>query len=329
MREIRVASIQPLNQEHLAPFEGERDRAQGREKVAANLEMAVTLLSRAGSLGCDIACYPEDIQGIAHYGYYRDDLELFSGFVERVPGPASERIAAVARQHHMHVVFGTYAREDDGIYNTAVLMGREGEIIGTYRKVQLPGVERWEVRAGDGFPVFETDFGVVGMLICYDIMFPEPARALALNGAEILFNPTMGYHTQYQCHDNGLLRVRMRALDNFVPVVVSLCGQGSVIVDSDGTVLAQARAAKEEVITAAIDLDATPMDHSQWEILTGTADVKARFFQERRPQLYRDLVAPHPPVLARYTGEGKRLISSPEEIRAAYEEIRRRWSPAP
>lgn len=326
MREIRVSCIQPLTQQHLSPFEGERDRDQGRQKIEANLEMAVRLLSEAGAGGCDIACYPEDIQGIAHYGYYRDDPELFRGFVETVPGPVTERVSAVARRHNMHIVFGTYEREGGAIYNCAVLVGRGGELVGKYHKVQLPAVERWEVKPGYGFPVFEADFGVVGMLVCYDLMFPEPARALVLNGAEILFNPTMGYHTEYQCEGNGLMRVRMRALDNFVPVVVSLCGGGSVIVDSDGTVLAEARPDTEEVISAAVDLDRTPMDHSQWEVLTGTADVKARYLQERLPGLYGDLTATRPAVLDRYREQGKRLISTPEEIRAAYEEIRRRWS---
>jgi predicted amidohydrolase len=289
--------------------------------------MACRLLSQAGERGCDIACYPEDVQGIAHYGYYLDDSGLFTDFVETVPGPATERIAEVAKRRRMNVVFGVYERVDDAIRNAAVLMGRDGEIIGKYHKVHLPAVESWSVQRGDGFPVFEADFGTVGMLICYDLMFPEATRALVLNGAEILFNPTMAYHVPYQCESNGLMRVQMRAIDNFVPVAVSLCGGGSVIVDSDGRVLAHARPEKEEIIAATIDLDGTPVDRTHWDVLSGTADVKARFLQERVPDAYGDLTAARPCVLERYHAKGKSILSTPDEFRAAYEEIHRRWSP--
>lgn len=326
MREIRVGSVQPLRMAHLSPFQGETDRGRARQMVEENVDLACRLLAQAGSAVCDIACYPEDIQGIAHYGYYLDDIELFTRFVETVPGPTTERVAAVAKRHSMNVVFGIFERDGDTLCNAAVLVGRKGEVLGKYRKMHLPAVEGWSLTHGDGFPVFETDFGVVGMLICYDIMFPEAARCLVLNGAEILFNPTMSYEGPGQCEGNGLMRVRMRALDNFAPIVVSLCGRGTIIVDSDGSIRAQARPGREEIIAATIDLDGTPVDHSQWELFTGTADVKARFLQERRPEVYGDLTAARPPVLRRYQGKGKRLRSTPQETREAYEEIKRRWS---
>jgi predicted amidohydrolase len=323
MREIRVASIQPLGQPKMDVFGGERDRAVGRKKVEENLDLACRLLDQAGRAGCDIAAYPEDIQGIAHYGYWYGEPDLFLGYVETIPGPTTERISEVAARHHMHVVYGTYERIGDRVYNTAVLTGREGEIIGTYHKVQLPDVERWMVTPGDSFAVFETDFGVVGMMICYDINFPEPARCLALNGAELLFHPTMGYSMPGQCEGNGLMRARMRAIDNFVPLVISTCGSDSVIVNSDGTVLALARPRAEEIIAATIDLDGTPMDHSQWELITGVADMKARILQERRPEMFAALADPEPAVLGRY--REMPLKSTPAQRQEVFEELRRRW----
>jgi predicted amidohydrolase len=324
MREIRVGSIQPSGQPKMNVFGGERDRDLGRRKKEENLDMACRLLARAGEAGCDIVAYPEDIQAIAHYGYYYAEPDLFAGYVESIPGPTTERVSEVAEKHNMHVVFGTYERIGDAIYNTAVLMGRTGEIIGKYHKVQLPDVERWSVTHGDSFPVFETDFGTVGMMICYDINFPEVARCLTLNGAELLFHPTMGYSMPGQCEGNGLMRVRMRAIDNFTPVVVATCGRDTVIVDSDGTVLAMGRPEAEDIIFATIDLDGTPMDHSQWELITGVADVKARLLQERRPELFTPLTDPRPRVLERY--RDKPLKSTPEQRQEVFEELYRRWS---
>ncbi|HZP82923.1 MAG TPA: carbon-nitrogen hydrolase family protein [Chthonomonadaceae bacterium] len=132
MREIRVSSVQPLRQPHLSPFQGERDRERARQLVEENVAMTCRLLSEAGSAGCDIVCYPEDMQGIAHYGYYLDDPELLTGFLETVPGPTTERIAQVARRHNMNVVFGIFERDGEHIYNTAVLLGRNGELLGKY-----------------------------------------------------------------------------------------------------------------------------------------------------------------------------------------------------
>ena len=323
MREIRVGSIQPLEQPKMNVFGGERDRGLGRRKIEENLTLACRLLDEAGRMGCDIVCYPEDIQAIAHYGYYYAEPDLFADYVDAIPGPTTERVSEVARRHDMHVVFGTYERIGDRLYNTAVLLNREGDIVGKYHKVQLPDVERWSVTPGDSFPVFETEFGTVGMMICYDINFPEPARCLALNGAELLFHPTMGYDMPGQCEGNGLMRVRMRAIDNFVPVVVATCGRDTVIVNSDGTALSMGRPDTEDIIFATVDLDATPMDHSQWELITGVADVKARLFQERRPEMFATLTDPRPPVLERY--RDMPLKSTSEQRREVFEELRRRW----
>jgi predicted amidohydrolase len=324
MREIRVGCIQPLGQPKASAFGGETDRAFGRQKIEENLALASRLLGQAGAAGCDIVAYPEDIQAIAHYGYFHPEPDLFAGYVEQIPGPVTDRVAEVASKYHMHVVFGTYERVGEAIYNTAVLMGREGQILGKYHKTQLPDIERWSTTPGDSFPVFETDFGTVGMMICYDINFPEVARCLSLNGAELLFHPTMGYDLPGQCEGSGLVRARARALDNFVPLVISTCGSDSVIVNSDGNVLALGRPNKEDLLLATLDLDATPMDHSQWELITGVADVKARLLQERRPATFGALVDPNPPVLKRYASTP--LNTDPAQRQAIFEELYRRWT---
>jgi hypothetical protein len=96
-----------------------------------------------------------------------------------------------------------------------------------------------------------------------------------------------------------------------------------VIADSDGTVLAMARPDAEDVVAATIDLDATPHDHSQWEVITGVADMKARIFQERRPEAFAPIVTPRPPVLKRY--HDTPLKSTPEQRQEVFAWLRREW----
>lgn len=323
MREIRVTSIQPLEQPRIEAPHDEHNRELGQKAIEKNLDLASRLLTQAGEAGCDIVVYPEDLQAIGHYLYYID-TSFFASFVESIPGPTSDRISEVAARHHMHVVYTQYERIGECVYNAAVLVGRRGEIIGKYHKVQMPTTERWGVTHGDSFPVFPTDFGVVGIMVCYDIDFPEIARCLTLNGAELLFCPTMGISMPGQCEGNGLMRVRMRAIDNFVPLAVATCRQDSVIVDKDGTVVAMARPGREDVISATMDLDAKVEDHSEWELITGLADFKARIMQERLPEVYGLLTNAQPPALERYRETPIR--PAPKPRRALFEQLYRRWA---
>jgi predicted amidohydrolase len=326
LRKVVVSSIQPKSRDSLDPFQGQTDRVLAHEKMNRNIDMAINLMSKAGEGKPDIICYPEDIQSIAHYGYFLGDIDLFTGLIQTVPGPITERISEVAKKYNMNIVFGIFEKERDCYYNTGVLMNREGKIIGKYRKVQLPAAERWALTRGDDFPVFDTDFGTVGIMICYDIMFPEPARALTLNGAEIIFNPTMGYHTSMQCKNNGLIRTQARALDNFVPIVVSIAGRGSLIIGSDGSVLAESVPNQEDIISATIDLDANLLDMSHQSVLTGISDLKARYILERVPQAYHVIIQTEPPLAKKYIKRGTILKSTIKENWEAFEYIRNRWS---
>src|SRR5262249_16425265 len=103
------------------------------------------------------------------------------------PGPTTEYFGSLAQKHALHIVLSLYEREDDAVYNTAVLLGPEGDLIGKYRKVCLPHLEiEWGVTPGKEYPVFETKLGKIGMMICYDGFFPEVARELTNRGAEII-----------------------------------------------------------------------------------------------------------------------------------------------
>ena len=154
----------------------------------------------------DIVCLGEGITLIGHNA-------TFPALAEPIPGPTTERLGTKARQHHMYIVAGVYEREGDVLYNTAVLIDRQGKVAGKYRKVYLPREEiEGGLTPGNIYPVFETDFGRIGMMICWDSQYADPARALAVQGAEIIFLPIWGgYSTLMQA----------RALENHVYLVTA------------------------------------------------------------------------------------------------------------
>jgi predicted amidohydrolase len=166
---------------------------------AANLEKIEANVREAASQGVDIVAFPEEAligaggcdacsRQVEHCDYHHD-------LAETVPGPSSERIAEVARELDIHVVFGLAERDanDPGVlYNAAAFVGPDG-IQGTYRKLHLGSLpwvtEGVTFRPGNALPVFETRFGPVGVIICYDFWFnPELTRLLALKGARVILN---------------------------------------------------------------------------------------------------------------------------------------------
>jgi predicted amidohydrolase len=158
---------------------------------------------------------------------------------EAIPGPSTAYFSALARKHQMYIVVGLMEREGALVYNVAVLIGPDGRIIGKYRKVCLPrGEIEGGITPGSDYPVFETALGKIGMMVCYDGFFPEVARELAKNGAEVIAWPVWG------C--NPLL-ARARACENHVYVVSSTFTElasnwmVSAVFDHSGEIIAQAK----------------------------------------------------------------------------------------
>jgi hypothetical protein len=204
-----------------------------------------------------------------------------------------ERLGNAAASHRMYLIVCSDAFDSDGrVYNTSFLLGRDGKELGRYRKVNLPMPEQRSAR-GKEFPVFATpDLGTVGMLICYDMVFPEAARCLALQGADIVFHPTLG-GAAIGDEEISLAAFRTRAVDNFIYLVVAMRGEGSMIISPQGKILAKAQGADALAIA---DID--PLGGREGgDAFNTQRDMRGRLFRERVPQAYGVLTDPDPPVL--------------------------------
>jgi len=286
---IRVAAIQ--TKQRTIPYRV-ADTAEALCRADANIEELVALAERAGDMGCDIVAFPEDTLGTLEWeaGHWDDAEDLLA--------PAEERMLAqlgrAAKAHSMHCIVCNDCAHKGKVYNTAILIGRNGEEIGRYRKVQLPLHEQSRAR-GKGFPVFEADgVGTVGMCICYDMVFPETTRALALAGADIVFHSTLG-GAAMASEEVSLAAFRTRAVDNFVYVVVAFRGGGSLIIGPKGEILADGGREPDAIVTADID---PAGGREAGDSLGGmTEDFRARLFRERVPSAYGILMEQHPPAL--------------------------------
>ena len=165
---------------------------------AANVERAVAGIREAAGRGAQVVCLPELFR--TQYFCQREDAALFD-LAEPIPGPTSERMAAVAKELGVVVVASLFERRAAGVYhNTAVTLYADGRLAGRYRKMHIPDdplyYEKFYFTPGDlGFHAVDTSVGKVGTLVCWDQWYPEGARLTALAGADVLFYPTaIGWH---------------------------------------------------------------------------------------------------------------------------------------
>ena len=169
---VRVACIQ------MGPRFGE---------TAANVAHSLTLIEQAADAGAQLLVLPE----LANTGYVFETRAEALGLAEPVPGgPTTDAWVEIAARRNLHIVAGITEREGTALYNSAVVIGPQG-YIGTYRKMHLWGAENLFFEPGNnGFPVFHTAIGRIGVAICYDGWFPETYRLQALQGADIVCVPT-------------------------------------------------------------------------------------------------------------------------------------------
>jgi len=213
-----------------------------------NLDLYCQQIDEAGRLKLDIVCLPEAITMV---GTGKD----VNAVAEPIPGPSTQQLGEAARRNNLWVVAGLTERDGPLVYNTAVLLDRKGQLAGKYRKVHLPR-EEWlkGIAPGTEYPVFQTDFGVIAIQICYDWFFPEIDTIFALRGAEIVFAPTWGTtFPDKEGRVEGESVFRVRARDNGIYLVPSVFDGSSMVIDPLGRILASNKG-QTGVFWAEVDL---------------------------------------------------------------------------
>ena len=267
------------------------------EEIAQNMKKTAERIAQAAEMGAQIIC----LQELYRTRYFPQQKNLDAkGLAESIPGESTKLFSELAKKHKIVIIAPLFEKGQNGkFYNSAVVINANGEIMGTYRKAHIPYdpyfYEKDYFEAGDsGYQVYDTAFARVGVLICYDQWFPEPARINALKGAEIIFYPTaIGYvkgctSEDGDWHDAWKTVQRAHAIANGVHVAaVNRVGEegelefwgGSFVCDSFGKVIKEASTTKEEVVVAQIDLSKNKRIQEGWG-----------FLKNRRPDTYNPLV---------------------------------------
>lgn len=268
---------------------------------AANLEKALAQINEAAQQGANIVSTQELF--LSQYFCQTEDHSNFE-LAETIPGPSTRALSALARDRGIVIIASLFEKRTAGIYhNTAVVIDADGEIIGRYRKMHIPDdpkyYEKFYFTPGDlGFQSFESRYGRVGVLVCWDQWFPEAARLTALTGAEIIFYPTaIGWHPAERDefgrsqHSSWETIQRSHAIANGVYVAVAnrvghegdrddgitFWGQ-SFISDPAGEVIKRGEMDPEQIVIAEIDLSRLDVQRTHWP-----------FLRDRRIDAYQDL----------------------------------------
>jgi N-carbamoylputrescine amidase len=262
-----------------------------------NLERALEKIRQAAALGAQVICLPELFQ--TQYFCQRQDAALFD-LAEKIPGPVTERLAALAKQLGIVLIASLFEKRAAGVYhNTATLFDADGKLLGLYRKMHIPDdplyYEKYYFTPGDlGFRAFDTARGRLGTLVCWDQWYPEGARLTALQGANVLFYPTaIGWHPSEKeafgvaQHDAWRTIQRAHAIANGVYVAaVNRVGHetgdvrgvraegkglefwgGSFLSDPFGRVIAEASQDQEEILLGEINLQILEDTRRNWPFL--------------------------------------------------------------
>ncbi len=269
---------------------------------AENLKKTLELTAQAAKKGAKIICTQELFR--SQYFCQSEDHDYFK-LAEPIPGPSTVAFQKLARKHKVVIIASLFEKRSSGLYhNTAVIIDADGKLLGIYRKMHIPDdplfYEKFYFTPGDtGFKAWQTKYGKIGVLICWDQWYPEGARLTALQGAEILFYPTaIGWHpkekVEYGPNQHGAWEISHRghavangcyvAAVNRIGTEKPIGGDGlefwgqSFVAGTSGQILAKASVDREEILLVPVDLDKVDVTRTHWP-----------FLRDRRIDAYGDI----------------------------------------
>lgn len=265
-----------------------------REHQLAMLEAHVPFIKKAGKEKVNILCFQELFTG--PYFCPSQDTKWYD-MAEEIPnGPTTTTMCEFAKKYGMVIIVPIYEIDMTGVYyNTAAVINADGTYLGKYRKNHIPQVkgfwEKFFFKPGNlGYPVFKTMYGNVGVYICYDRHFPDGARCLGLNKADIVFNPsaTVAGLSEYlwkieqpaHAVANGYFVCAINRTGTEAPWNIGEFYGTSYVVNPKGQIIKEASRNKDELLTCEINLDEIKEIRNLWQ-----------FYRDRRPETYKELVA--------------------------------------
>lgn len=269
-----------------APFDENTSMADIKE---ANIVKHEDMVRKAGESGVQILC----LQELFTAPYFAAEQEKkWYGLTECVPGPTTDRFAKLAKEYNMVIILPIFEKSQQGIYyNTAAVIDADGEYLGKYRKNHIPHAlpgfwEKFYFTPGNlGYPVFKTKYAKIGVYICYDRHFPEGARALALNGAEIIFNPSATisgfrehlWKIEQPAHTiaNGVFFGAINRVGEEAPWKTGHFFGTSYFCNPFGEIMVEGSRDQDEIVIGDLDLDLITEARDSWQ-----------FFRDRRPETY-------------------------------------------
>lgn len=269
-----------------------------------NLKKTLSLVDKAAKQGAQIICTQEMVT--SQY-FCQSEEHRFFDLAEPIPGPSTAAFQKAAKKHGVVIIASLFERRASGLYhNTAAIIDADGKLLGIYRKMHIPDdplfYEKFYFTPGDtGFRAWETKFGKIGVLICWDQWYPEAARLTAMQGAEILFYPTaIGWHPKEKaeygsnqhgawetiqrshavangCYVAAINRIGHEVIDGVGGDGLEFWGQ-TFVAGTSGQILAKASVDKEEVLIVPLELGKVDVTRTHWP-----------FLRDRRIDAYGDL----------------------------------------
>ncbi len=270
----------------------------------ANLKKTIALIERAAKSGAQIICTQELFR--SQYFCQSEDHKNFE-LAEKIPGVSTAALQKIAKKHQVVIIASLFERRTAGLYhNTAAIIDADGSMLGMYRKMHIPDdplfYEKFYFTPGDlGFKTWDTRYGKIGVLICWDQWYPEAARLTAMQGAQILFYPTaIGWHPSEKakygakqhnawetiqrshavangCYVASVNRIGHEILDGVGGDGLEFWGQ-SFVAGTSGEIISKASSDKEEILIVPVDLANVDTTRTHWP-----------FLRDRRIDAYENL----------------------------------------